>query len=180
MGGMDDGQVVRGLFKDQFWTLAIIHQTADACGGFTVLAEEVLQAAGKTSFDIGDGNVVATVGDPLGDPQFREFDAGQGEVDQFNLPSVFAELADELKMGAAGKSGFEGKILASLDGGLDFAEKETAGGDALGFRRQGAEPGGDEIGVDEVPATGHLWQKLQSEGRLARAIRASERASSAK
>lgn len=128
------------------------------------------QAARKAPLDIRHWDVVPAVGDPFGHAQFGHFDTRQGQIDQLHPPAVGAQPLDQAQIGSSRQGGFKSEVLAGGDTLLDLPQKKTAGGQQLPLRGERREPGGDQVGVDEMSAARYLGQILQGESGFARAV----------
>lgn len=167
---MDDVALKAALFKNQHRAFPVIHETGEAIDAVAEILQQMAQAAGKTPLDISRRDIVPAVCDPLGHAQFRHFDAGQGQVEQFGPPTVALHSFDQLWLGTARQGGFKDKVLTLRDALLDLAQKNPTGRQQLPLRGQRRKTVRDQVRIDEMGAARHVGQVLQGEGGFARAI----------
>jgi hypothetical protein len=93
--GIHDGALQASLKKNRFRSLPIVHIADCLVHSRSVGIEQKPNATGKATLQNGEGDVVATVGDPLGDPLDRELNRREREIDELHPPAGGTEAPDQ-------------------------------------------------------------------------------------
>ena len=75
------------LLKNQIRLWRAVHKTTTYIHLGTENIQQISQAPRETPFDIYGWNIVSTMSNTLGNPQFRHLHAGQRQIDHFSIAS---------------------------------------------------------------------------------------------
>ena len=102
----------------------VVHEADTAIDAVAEITEQVAKTAGKAPLNILRRNIVPAMGNALNHAQFRHFDVGQGQINQFHPPAVPVQLLDQVQIATSRQGGFKSEILTGRDAYLDLPQKE--------------------------------------------------------
>ena len=111
------------LLKNQIRLWRAVHKTTTHIHLGTENIQQISQAPRETPFDIYGWNIVSTMSNTLGNPQFRHLHAGQRQIGQFHPPTVTAQSANQIQITPPCQSRLECKIVLTSNSGFELFKK---------------------------------------------------------